>query len=174
MQENSGHSLTRIITLAIRPFQDYGNFWIRVSRREYWSFLLLFAALASSAVFLLYLTGYQFTAVAPTRWDVTLPENGLGVTSGLAGLLMVGLMLAFAVPLVATAVGRLHDLGRSGWWLLAFAFGDSFFLRAGGTDVWTTIVDAAFIVTMSLKGQAGVNRFGSPPDSAEEVEAGAT
>ncbi|MDC0886309.1 DUF805 domain-containing protein [Altererythrobacter sp.] len=174
MQEASNTGQTRIFSRAIGPLRDYGNFWGRISRKDYWSFVLLFAGLAAIAVLSLYFAGYQFTSVAPGRWDVSLRQDGPGVGSVLAGVFSIGLMLAFAVPLLATAVGRLHDLGRSGWWLLVFFFGDSFFLLVGGTDVWTIIVDIAFVITMSLKGQPEDNRFGPPPDAQQELRASAT
>ena len=46
---------------------------------------------------------------------VALIENFLGLDSLLTGIAS----LALLVPSLAVGVRRLHDVGKSGWWLLA-------------------------------------------------------
>lgn len=43
---------------------------------------------------------------------------GLKVGESDFGMLGLLLMLAFLVPSIAVSVRRLHDIGRSGWWVL--------------------------------------------------------
>ena len=58
-------------------------------------------------------------------------------------------MLALALPGLGVGARRLHDLDRSGWWLLA-----------GLVPVVGTIV---LIVWFSTRGTPGPNRFGADP-----------
>uniref|UniRef100_UPI0035A0794E DUF805 domain-containing protein n=1 Tax=Prevotella heparinolytica TaxID=28113 RepID=UPI0035A0794E len=60
-----------------------------------------------------------------------------------------------AVPAMAVGVRRLHDTGRSGWWMLV-----SLIPFAGG--IW-------LIVLMCLDGSAGDNRYGSRPDGTTDI-----
>ena len=98
------------------------------------------------------------------------------VIGQLAGVALLP-MAPVIVAAVATGVRRLHDRGRSGWWLIPYAFGPSllFALAADGTGpgvtlvqtlaalaglllwVWT-ILDVAF-----LRGTPTMNRFGADP-----------
>ena len=84
---------------AVRTcFQKYADFNGRATRPEYWWFtLFLFIGgvvmgLIDGAIF-----GFGETAGKP-----------LGILFSLGTLL----------PMLAVSVRRLHDLGRSGWWLL--------------------------------------------------------
>ena len=40
------------------------------------------------------------------------------VAEGLGQILYIALILAVLVPSIAVAIRRLHDTGRSGWWIL--------------------------------------------------------
>ena len=71
----------------------------RASRREYWSFVLL------SVLISLVLTAIDLII---GRYD---EARGVGPLSSL-------FTLAMLLPLVCVSVRRLHDTGRSGWWLL--------------------------------------------------------
>jgi uncharacterized membrane protein YhaH (DUF805 family) len=77
-------------------FSNYFNFKDRSTRSAYWYFTL-FMLIAS-----------LIAAVA----DVVLfhPEN-LGPISGIFSL-------ATIIPSLSVSVRRLHDIGRTGWWLL--------------------------------------------------------
>ena len=57
--------------------------------------------------------------------------------------------LALLVPLLAIGVRRLHDAGRSGWWLLA--------------GLLPVLGPLAITVLMLLPGDARANRFGAVP-----------
>ena len=73
-------------------FSNYVNFSSRACRSEYW-FWVLFVVLAQ---------------IATSIVDMAL---GVSVTSSLFGL-------ATFLPSLALGVRRLHDLDRTGWWLL--------------------------------------------------------
>lgn len=118
----------------IKAFRQYADFSGRAGRRELWMFVLfnlLFAlAWGFAASLLSGLFGYSFS-------------------QGSDRLLAI-YYSATAVPAMALGVRRLHDTGRSGWWLLV-----SLVPLVGG--IW-------FIVLMCLDGSAGGNRYGSRPD----------
>ena len=78
--------------------------------------------------------------------------NQSGGFSSVAFVLVAALgvyMLAIIVPLLAVSVRRLHDTGRSGWWLLL-----SFVPFVGGLVV--------FVFTV-LDSQPGENMYGPNP-----------
>lgn len=106
--------------------KKYAVFSGRAQRAEYWYFLLF------------YLIIYV----------------GLAIVDSLLGMSEIGLLslifsLAMIVPSLAVSVRRLHDVDRTGWWVL-FAF----------------IPLIGFIVLLVFTvqdGTPGENRFGSNP-----------
>lgn len=124
----------------IKAFRQYADFGGRASRQEFWMFVLFNLLLAMA---------WAFVA---------------GLLTGLFGgsfdhdsdrlIFMYKLIAIYyavtAVPAMAVGVRRLHDTGRSGWWMLV-----SLVPIAGG--IW-------LILLMCLDGSAGDNRYGSPPD----------
>lgn len=109
---------------AVRTcFTKYVDFTGRASRPEYWWF------------FLAYVIVYIVAAVIGGALDTT------------ALIVLVG--LAFFLPLLAAAVRRLHDTGRSGWWYLI-----------GLIPLVGVII---LIVFLASEGNPGANRYGPPP-----------
>ncbi|MCD6681498.1 MAG: DUF805 domain-containing protein [Burkholderiaceae bacterium] len=79
--------------------KKYAAFRGRSQRSEYWYFLLFYLLIVFVLAFVDVLLG-------------TFSETGdFGLFSGL-------FMLAMLVPSLAVGVRRLHDIGRTGWWLL--------------------------------------------------------
>jgi len=78
--------------------KKYATFDGRANRTEFWMFVLFNVII------------YIVLAVV---------ENliGLKFSSG-TGILSTLYLLALLVPSIAIAVRRLHDIGKSGWWLL--------------------------------------------------------
>ena len=84
---------------AVRTgLQKYADFSGRARRSEFWYFVL-WNALVSIVASLI-------DAVLGTRWG-----SGSGLVETLAGL-------ALLLPTLAVGARRLHDISRSGWWLL--------------------------------------------------------
>ena len=123
----------------IKAFRQYADFSDRASRQEFWMFVLfnlLFAmAWAFVAGLLTGLLGGSFNQESRLMFMYKLIAIYYAVTT---------------VPAMAVGVRRLHDTGRSGWWMLV-----SLIPFVGG--IW-------LIVLMCLDGSAGDNRYGSPPD----------
>ena len=78
-------------------FVKYVDFDGRAPRSEYWYFALFTGLLTS-------LSGYL-----DSEYGLTFVE--VGITSGIINLLIF-------LPTVAVGVRRLHDIGKSGWWVL--------------------------------------------------------
>ncbi len=105
---------------------NYANFSGRARRSEYW-WWTLFAILVN---------------IAATVIDLAIFATDFGAASAIAAL---GLIL----PGTAVAVRRLHDLGKSGWWLLL---------------IFVPVIGAVvLLVWYCMKGTMGDNRFGSDP-----------
>ena len=118
---------------AIRSgFQRYFDFSSRSCRSEYW-FWILFILIGSIAFSLAdYVTG-----------DVDVSEFG-----PLENLFALGTI----VPWLAVSVRRLHDINRSGWWLL---------LAIIPIVGWIIL-----LVWAAIKGPEGANQFGENPLAA--------
>lgn len=123
----------------IKAFRQYADFSGRASRQEFWMFvlfnLLLAMAWAFVAGLLTGLFGGSFDQESRLIFMYKLIAIYYAVTT---------------VPAMAVGVRRLHDTGRSGWWMLV-----SLIPFVGG--IW-------LIVLMCLDGSTGDNRYGSPPD----------
>lgn len=70
-----------------------------------------------------------------------------------AGFLQALVILGLLIPSVTSGVRRLHDVDRSGWWLLV-----SFVPLFG----WVLL-----LVFLAQRGTDGANRYGEPPVVAE-------
>jgi uncharacterized membrane protein YhaH (DUF805 family) len=77
----------------LKVLKNYVGFQGRARRKEYWMFVL-FSVIVSIVL--------------------TIIESILSVSQVLTGLYSLAILL----PSLAVGVRRLHDTGRSGWWLL--------------------------------------------------------
>lgn len=79
--------------------KKYATFSGRAQRAEYWYFILFYIIIFFGLSVVDGITG-SFSA-----------DAGMGLLGGL-------LTLVLLIPSIAVSVRRLHDTGRSGWWLL--------------------------------------------------------
>ncbi|MCQ2002363.1 DUF805 domain-containing protein [Rhizobium sp. NRK18] len=115
--------------------KNYANFSGRSTRSQYWLFTLFFFI----SIFL--------GAVLDEMAGTSLPDGG-GPITGI-------IMLAHMLPALAVFVRRMHDIDRSGWWLLV-----------GVVPLVGFIIQIVFLCTASTPGS---NRFGPPVGSTPEV-----
>jgi uncharacterized membrane protein YhaH (DUF805 family) len=114
-------------TQAIRSgFQNYVNFSGRAPRSEYW-YWTLFSILVSIASALVDVALFPSLNASPIN---TIVE------------------LALLLPGLAVSVRRLHDLDRTGWWLLL---------------ILTGIGAIVLLVWFCMRGTVAPNRFGPDP-----------
>jgi uncharacterized membrane protein YhaH (DUF805 family) len=108
-------------------FRNYANFSGRAVRSEYW-YWFLFVAIALIV----------FGAI-----DESLYPGPLNI--GLFSYITMAVVLALILPSLAVWVRRLHDVDRTGWWVLI-----------GATVIGTLVL----IYWACLPGTSGSNRFG--------------
>jgi uncharacterized membrane protein YhaH (DUF805 family) len=127
------------------PFRRFAEFSGRSRPKEYWMFVLFvfLAMIVLSFVDAMVGLGTSTRYVDRTPFGVT-----MGVYNN-AGLLTALFWLAALIPGLAVTVRRLHDSGKSGWWLL---FG---FVPVIGT--------ITLFIFMIVGGSHGPNRFGPDP-----------
>src|SRR3954465_12337949 len=112
-------------------FANYLNFSDRAVRSEYWYWAL-------------------FTIICSIVANIldTFIFHG-GIVPGGMGIFAILVNLALLLPGIAVGVRRLHDLDRTGWWLLLICI---------------PLVGAiVLIVWFCTRGTPGTNRFGAPP-----------
>ena len=83
----------------IKVLKNYAGFSGRARRKEYWYFFLFNILISFVLMAIDHVTG-TFS-----------PSAGMGLLGGIY-------TLAVLIPGIAVSVRRLHDTGRSGWWLL--------------------------------------------------------
>lgn len=81
------------------PWKSFATFSGRARRREYWTFVLVNLLI------------YLVLMALDVALNLFSPEAGIGLLSGIFSLLTI-------LPNLAVSVRRLHDTGRSGWWIL--------------------------------------------------------
>jgi len=114
----------------LEALKKYADFSGRARRREYW-FFVLFNIIISVVLSVCDAVVGTYNAAA-----------GIGILTGIY-------TLAVLIPGIAVSVRRLHDTGRSGWWLLI---------------VLVPLVGAlVLLIFMLIDGQPGQNAYGTSP-----------
>jgi len=139
-------------------FSKYATFSGRARRSEYWWFYL-FLQLVQIPFGIIFMILY-FAAFLPVLQQAdsqgNIPEtafeemNWAPLIAGIA--LLFAVSLALLLPSLAVQVRRLHDTGRSGWWILL------------GLVPFGGIVLLVFAV---LDGEARDNQYGPDPKAGE-------
>ncbi len=110
--------------------ERYALFTGRAGRAEYWWFVL-------------------------ANFIVLLILGALGRVSVIFNVLYALYSLALIVPSIAVGIRRLHDTGRSGWWLLILLVPLVGFI--------------VLIVFLATQGNPGANQYGPPPPTEPAV-----
>jgi len=143
------------------PLKRYAEFSGRSRRKEYWMYALF-----------LIIVGVVLGAI----------EGMLGLNQmigGVYGPLSALLGLGTLVPSIAVGVRRLHDTGRSGWWLLAIVVPYAvlaFAMISASTSLMmiasllVLAVAVALFVFMVLPGTPGANKYGPDPKNPTSAE----
>jgi uncharacterized membrane protein YhaH (DUF805 family) len=112
----------------IAVLKKYAEFSGRARRQEYWMFFLFNVLIAFAMGFVLGLIG-----------------GILGIGTALSDPAAVIYSLGVLLPSIAVGVRRMHDIGRSGWWI---------------------IVPFVNLVFLCLDSQPGSNEYGPNPKMA--------
>ncbi len=137
--------MTRQVSLImpVSLWSDIFSFRIsgRSPRKHYWIGMLVFLVLSTLV-----------EAIWSALWGVTVTEEAWVI----ADTVLVGAYLLLYVLLCCLTVRRLHDIGRSGWWILFF------FVPLLG---WF-----ANLVLGFLASSEGSNRYGPHPYGQQNIE----
>ena len=127
----------------------------RISRQEFWlGYFLILAVLFLSIPLLQNLSlGLRRPASGP--WSRNELEMALLIPK-------IAAVVALVWPLTAIYVKRLHDVGYSGWWLLAF-IGAMWLATLTGVDHKNLVTVVLFAILGLLPGNRRDNRFGADP-----------
>lgn len=83
----------------------YADFNGKATRSQYWYFVLFYVLLSIVLVLI-------DTFVVNPLLGMNIQEASQG------GILQMVFALALIIPTIAIGVRRLHDIGKSGWWML--------------------------------------------------------
>ena len=124
-------------------FVHYGDFKGRAARSQYWWWFLF--VVLTNAIF--------STIDSAAGWDIIQLPDMEGSTvpvevSGIGPLASIW-FIALLLPNIAVAVRRLHDTGKSGWWLLL--------------HLVCCIGSIILFIWYLLPSNRGENRFGPDP-----------
>jgi len=123
------------VSYAFEPLKKYAQFSGRSRRAEYWQYAL-------------------FIGIAYVVLMVLALASKSSVVFGLIAVFYLGIL----VPSLAVGVRRLHDTGKSGWWLL---FG-----------IVPLVGGITLLVFSCLDSQPGPNQYGPNPKEAAPAYAG--
>ena len=123
-------SFTESIGTCFRKYVDVNG---RASRSEFWYFQLFLFVLTTISQFI----------------DSAVFGTGLGETGTVYMVIMLGTLL----PFICGVVRRLHDVNKSGWWILL---------------IFTCIGIIPLIIWWATKGTSGSNEHGDDPLAAAQ------
>ncbi len=136
----------------VNVFRNYANFTGRATRLEFGSFALLFILITVGA--------HLIDAI-----DGTIQPVAAGM-----GVLELSTFLLLLLPIITSGARRLHDTGRSGWWLCTLYVPYIAFIASSGNESLTIATSAALllgtvilVIQLFLPGEKGENRYGANP-----------
>lgn len=112
------------------------NFSDRASRREYWSYTLIIKPCFAAALFMAYIVGGIIFPFVVRGFGYEVYEM---VFKSFDGLALLGVLFALILMLIVSlhglsvSVRRMHDVGKSGWWVLV-PFANFFLLFKKGDE----------------------------------------
>ena len=144
---------------ATLPLKRYSQFSGRSRRKEFWSFVLLCIGVS----------------IVANTIDGILGMSGL--IGGFYGPVTLLAALALVIPQWAVGIRRLHDTGRSGWWMLLLIVPGVATLLIFASGLWMlsllNLVVLVLLYFFVLDGTRGANQYGADPKE-DEVPAPST
>ena len=131
-------------------FSHYADFSGRAQRSQYWwwwlftTVVIIVLNLIDSAL------GWRIGA---SETDVMVGDQVVPIVSQGSGVLTTIFALAVLIPSLAVFVRRLHDTGRSAWWILWIAL----------LNILCFIGAIFWLVFMVMAGKPGPNKYGDNP-----------
>jgi len=133
----------------IKALKNYAVFKGRATRSEFWYFQLTYLVVALLSFVIAFAVGLVAALTGANANDA---QTALETTSdGLYSLYV----LAVLVPALAVTVRRLHDTGKSGWWLLIALI--------------PVIGNLVLLVFLCIDSELGTNKYGSNQKAPQEL-----
>lgn len=121
----------------LKVIKNYATFSGRARRKEFWMFVLFN---------LIFSWGLTFIDMGVGFYD---EETGLSILNNIYSLFVL-------IPGLAVSVRRLHDINKSGWWILIAI---------------VPLVGAIWLIVLyASEGDSGENEYGKDPKGSEELE----
>ncbi len=120
----------------LEVLKKYAVFSGRARRKEYWMFIL-FNIIITAVL-----------ALIDSLIGTVIRQAGFGLLQGLYSL-------AVLLPTLAVTVRRLHDTGRTGWWILI--------------GLIPVIGGIVLLIFMLLDSEPGENQYGPNPKTEEAI-----
>ena len=117
------------------PLRRFLDFEGRSTRKEFWLFYLFF------------IVSYIVLSIIDILLDLYSDEAEIGFISGVYTLIMF-------IPLLSVQIRRLHDIDRTGFWILI--------------SIIPIIGAIVLLIFMCLEGSEGENRFG--PENGQDLD----
>ena len=130
--------------LMFQPLAKFADFEGRARRSEYWLFAL-FQFLLGCVFWLI----IGVIAAASSQGQGEAPSPAGGASVGIIAVIFVLLWVALIIPTLAVAVRRMHDIDKSGAWILI--------------SLVPLVGPIVFLVFTLLDGTMGPNRYGPDP-----------
>jgi uncharacterized membrane protein YhaH (DUF805 family) len=134
------HTEPGVFEYMMMPFKKFADFSGRSRRKEYWFFNLL---------------------IIVVYFGLAILTGGLGAMSQSGDMAFAGMiplmifLLVIIVPSLAVTVRRLHDIGKSGWWILISL---------------VPIASLVLFVFSLMDSEPGANKWGPNPKNIGDTE----
>lgn len=166
----------------IKCFKQYADFTGRARRKEYWWFTLINAVISAVLItgWLVPIVKMAFNAASgettPDEWEIA----RIILSNPFLYIYMV-YYLAVLIPSLSVTVRRLHDIGKSGYWLF-LQIGASLLISLANlytgtnTAVAMTLsfiavaISILFLVWTFTDSQPGENKWGPNPKEPQTTE----
>jgi uncharacterized membrane protein YhaH (DUF805 family) len=126
----------KTVNWYLEVLKKYAVFDGRARRKEYWMFIL-FNIIITAVL-----------ALIDSLIGTIIRQGGFGLLQGLYDL-------AVLIPSIAVTVRRLHDTGRTGWWILI--------------GLIPVIGGIVLLIFMLLDSEPGENQYGPNPKAEEAI-----
>ena len=105
------------VPLMFQPFVRYVDFNGRSRRSEYWLWALFLFLVNSALSILQFSMMGSMAAMHGTAHSDAAMASTMG-TGMIIGLIRLVVALGLLLPSIAVAVRRMHDINRTGWWIV--------------------------------------------------------
>lgn len=152
----------------LKCFRQYADFKGRARRSEYWWFTVY-----CTIIYLIPIIGFLLQAILVSGDD----DVNMFILQSPFLWILIAFGIALLIPTLAVTVRRLHDIGRSGWWILLSIGADVIATIADGIEdeilyiifgILSFAADILFLVWMFTNSQSGDNEWGPNPKKTQE------